>query len=279
MNPEPPPPALDLLVIGALTVDHFADGVVAPGGTVLHAVRAASGAGHRVGAITQAGPEPTARAGIAELRALSTSVLADEAPSSVAFGHDDSGGARELHLTAGPARQLAVPDPPTSRAVLWGPVANEIDVACLTPLPGLQAAILQGWLRALRPGQPVTPLPLTAMAGGLRELLAGFDLLAASHEDLAAVASEPAMQLAALRRWFGARPMLVVSAGSQGLWLGSSDRTEHLPLPRLVSTVSTVGAGDMLVALMLPGLAAGPREAAMRAMAGVAELLDRRRQP
>jgi fructose-1-phosphate kinase PfkB-like protein len=73
--------------------------------------------------------------------------------------------------------------------------------------------------------------------------------------------------------------MLVVSAGSQGLWLGSSDRTEHLPLPRLVSTVSTVGAGDMLVALMLPGLAAGPREAAMRAMAGVAELLDRRRQP
>lgn len=279
MNPEPPPPALDLLVIGALTVDHFADGVAAPGGTVLHAVRAVSAAGYRVGAITQAGPEPTARAGIAELRALSTSVLADEAPSSVAFGHDDSGGARALRLIAGPARQLAAPDPPTSRAVLWGPVANEIDVAGLTPLPGLQAAILQGWLRALRPGQPVTPLPLTAMAGGLRELLAGFDLLAASHEDLAAVASEPAMQLAALRRWFGARPMLVVSAGSQGLWLGSSDRTEHLPLPRLVSTVSTVGAGDMLVALMLPGLAAGPREAAMRAMAGVAELLDRRRQP
>ena len=34
-------PPLDLLVVGSLTIDRFADGSLAPGGSVLHATRSA----------------------------------------------------------------------------------------------------------------------------------------------------------------------------------------------------------------------------------------------
>ena len=63
----PPPAPIDLLVVGSLTLDRFADGRLAAGGSVLHAGRAAADAGYRVGIATVAGPEPEAVIGLDKL--------------------------------------------------------------------------------------------------------------------------------------------------------------------------------------------------------------------
>ena len=70
MTSVSPSGALDLVVVGGLTVDRFSDGSAAPGGAVLHIARALAARGVRVGIVTTAGPEPEALAGLAELRDL-----------------------------------------------------------------------------------------------------------------------------------------------------------------------------------------------------------------
>ena len=56
-----------LLIVGGLTVDHFTDGTSAPGGSVLHAGRAAADEGAQLTFLTVAGDEPEARDGLARL--------------------------------------------------------------------------------------------------------------------------------------------------------------------------------------------------------------------
>jgi len=288
MTPDPPPAALDLLVVGGLTVDRFADGSSAPGGSVLHASLAAHDGGARVGAVTAAGPEPEAEDGLRELRRLAR-LDVSRVPVSIGFVHDDAGGSRRLMLAeAGtPLRDSAAI---TSAAVLFAPVAGEIPPDLLARrAPGaIAGAILQGWLRHLMPGEPVRPLAPEAMGGALLAALADFDLLVASREDLAAVDGDARGQLAAVRSAVGAGPTLVLTDGAAGAWVdlgahrGMAGSWQERPA-RVVDGVSSVGAGDMLAALLLtdpwprPVDAASFRRRMVAAMRGVADRLAGRR--
>lgn len=278
MTPEPPPAPLDLLVVGALTVDHFADGSSAPGGTVLHAARAAAVDGQSVGAVTMAGPEPMADAGLDELQQLCAALIVQPVAGSVAFEHAEHGDARELMLRNSPGASLLVPaELAGGHAVLWGPVAGELSPAALSAGSfARRGAILQGWLRDLRISRPVAPLALAAVPAELGAALGDLDMVLVSHDDLAAEASDPVEQLAVVRRLVGTPPAIVLTAGSEGIWLSRRNEAQHLPAPAVVTGRSTVGAGDMLAALMLTWWADDLEEIARRAMRQVADILAAR---
>ena len=121
-------------------------------------------------------------------------------------------------------------------------------------------------------------MPLSALDPGLAEALSQFDLMVASREDLLGDASEPADQLASLRRSVGPRPALVVTDGVDGVWT----EREHLVVPRVVEGVPSVGAGDIFAAFMLaepwprPATANFVQQRAKAAMLAVAEVLEER---
>lgn len=280
----------DLLVIGGLTVDRFADGSSSPGGSVLHIARAAARRGVRVAVITVAGHEPGARAGIEELHGLAAAGERTTAEATATFAHRGDAAGRQLTLERRGGRIEVVGSALLggAEAVLLAPVAGEMDadVPALLRPTAVRAAILQGWLRSLDEGMPVRPLTLGTLAPSLIEGLGGFNLLVASREDLLAEANDAPAQLAALRRVFGPRPALVVTDGTDGLWLDArlsgSDgpSTRHLPVPWRVDEVSTVGAGDVLAAFMTIGSrdsAVPLDQCAGDAMRIVAEILDERR--
>lgn len=270
----------DLLVIGGLTIDRFADGSSAPGGSVLHIARASGPRGIRVSIITAAGPEPEARAGIDELGPVIASVERGDATAT--FVHRDSPEGRLLWRTrAGGPVSTGNVDIPSARAILAAPIADEVTADDLHRLgaASTRGAILQGYLRSFAADGEVLPRPLSALAPELVAELSGLDLLVASREDLRGEASEPSAQLAALRRIFGPRPALVVTDGVAGVWMEG----EHLPVPRRVDGVPSVGAGDVLAAFMLAGgwpmpVPAGfARRRAEDAMRVVADVLEERR--
>lgn len=278
MPPEPPPPdRVDLLVVGALTIDRFADGTTAAGGSVLHAARAAAANGYAVGVVTVAGPEPEAATALRELGGLGH-IHAERVERTLRFEHRETAHGRVLILEA-PVESLASPARALLPvAVLYAPVAGEFGAG----LAGQQyaatsrAAILQGWLRTLGPGLRVDPLPLSAMSDALVAVLSGFDALFASTEDLRAVAASPSAQLDALRAWFGSTPRLVVTDGPAGAWLDDgSARGQVVPRVRVMAA-ETVGAGDALAALITNELARGAplRPAAERATEAVVRLLQ-----
>jgi sugar/nucleoside kinase (ribokinase family) len=273
----------DLLVIGALTIDRFADGSSSPGGSVMHVARAAAAArGVRLAVITVAGPEPAAQLGLDELRGLAALVERTAADSTATFIHRDSLGGRRLWLErrGGSIRLADLHLHDTPQAVLLAPIADEVadeDLARLGPGP-TRAAILQGYLRWVAADGEVRPLPLPALDPRLVAALSQFDLLVASREDLLGEAMKPSDQLAALRRLVGPRPALVVTDGVNGVWTESG----HLPAPRVVEGVPNVGAGDIFAAFMLaepwPRPVPGDflRQRAESAMLAVAEVLEER---
>jgi len=270
----------DLLVIGALTIDRFADGSSGPGGSVVHIARAAAG-GMRVAVITVAGPEPAAQAGLDELRGLAAGVELTTADATATFIHRDSPGGRRLWLERR-GGSIRLPDlgRHAPRSILLAPIADEVahvDLAGLGPGP-TRGAILQGYLRSVAADDEIRPLPLSALELRLVVALSQFDLLVASREDLLGEATEPSEQLAALRRLVGPRPALVVTDGVRGVWTEG----EHLPAPRVVEGVPSVGAGDIFAAFMLADPWPRPlpggflRQRAGSAMLAVAEILEQR---
>ncbi len=278
-SPEPAaadPVPVDLLIVGALTIDRFADGTTAPGGSVLHGARAASASGYAIGAVTVAGSEPEAAAGLEELGRLAH-VHAERAENTVRFGHRDTPHGRELVVEQAPPTLACPKRAFVPAAVLYAPVANEFGTA----LGGQRhdgawrAAILQGWLRTLEPGRRVQPLPLTALADGLIELLAGFDALIASVEDLLAVATGPAAQLDALRRRMGAGPLIVLTDGAAGAWLDDPGGRRLQRPPVHLEARRTTGAGDAFAAVLAAELTRGtpPATAAEKACGAVARML------
>ena len=251
---------IDLLVIGGLTIDRFAGGPSSPGGSVLHIARAMAPRGTRLAVVTVAGPEPEAQAGLEELRQLTVALEAVEADATATFSHGEGPEGRRLGLARRGGRVAIAGSTLMTRAaaVMVAPIAGEIAGGELSALDGtpVRAAILQGWLRSLDQGAEVRPLRLAALGTPVIDALAGFDLLVASREDLRAESGDPREQLRALRGVVGARPALVVTDGIEGLWLDAplrgSDQpsTRHLPVPRRVESASTVGAGDVLAALL-----------------------------
>ena len=290
MLTEPPSPALDLVVIGGLTIDRFADGSSAAGGSVLHIARAANRRGVRLGISTAAGPEPVAAAGLDELRRLAHRVEVGAGRTTATFRHQETAGGRRLWLEgrgSAVAPLEATAGDPAAMAVLYAPVADEVGADAIHANGDqVHGAILQGWLRATADGDEVTQVSLASLDDGLRRALATLDVLVASREDLTADGIAPSDQLTALRQALGQRPVLVVTDSVDGLWLDvpeSEHQTgvrEHLPVPWRVEDVATVGAGDILAAFLLLRAKEPPRDwrqHASAAMQVVAEELDGRR--
>lgn len=272
----------DLLVIGGLTIDRFADGSSAPGGSVLHIARAMAPRSVRLAVLTVAGPEPEARAALDELRGLTVALGAREADATATYRHRDTDKGRRLGLERR-GGQVAIAEwarVAGAGAVLVAPIAGEVLGDELSELAGapVRAAILQGWLRSLDQGAEVRPLPLAALGAPLIDALGQLDLLVASREDLLAESGDPRAQLAALRHAFGPTPRLVLTDGIEGLWL-DEPAVHHLSVRSRVTSVSTVGAGDILAALLT--LAASGRVSGLdgrvsQAMRTVAEILEER---
>ena len=284
------PPPLDLLIVGGLTIDRFADGTSAAGGTVMHATRNASAAGIRVGVMTVSGTEPEASAAIDELRRTTAWLSCAPASRTTTFRHREVGGRRRLSLDSLGGSVEAPPDPrefPRPAAVLVAPIAGEVpdQMARMWSWPVRRGAILQGWLRTLALGQ-VKALPLAAIALETRHILGAFDVLIASRPDLSAEKGAPHTLIERLRKTFGPQPMLVVTDGEHGAWLGrgaAAGRKDaapiHFPAPYVVSGKPTIGAGDLFAARLLadPDWTLDTFPAAMeRAMLRVAEELERR---
>ena len=74
----------DLLIVGGLTIDRFPDGTSAPGGSVIHAGRAAAADGARLTILTVAGDEPEAAIGLRQLAELGD-LIHQRAPSTVTY--------------------------------------------------------------------------------------------------------------------------------------------------------------------------------------------------
>ena len=103
----------EITIVGGLTIDRFANGTTAGGGSVLHASRGMALDGRSVATVTMAGPEPEARAAVRELASLGR-VDAAPAGRTIAFGHDQLHPLRTLRLlVAGEVllRPLRIPGP------------------------------------------------------------------------------------------------------------------------------------------------------------------------
>jgi sugar/nucleoside kinase (ribokinase family) len=299
MLTDPPSAALDLLVVGGLTVDRFADGTSVPGGSVLHITRAAAPRGVRVGVVTNAGPEAEAQAGLEELHQLAHVVEVTAHEATATFRHDETPSGRTLRLERpGGSVKLAshMRDRHAPRAILFAPIAGEVSPEALGSDRGgngaesgggngarPRGAILQGWLRSTVPGQEVEPLPLSNLPPALRAPFVALDVIIGSREDLRAEAATPVDQIAAMRRAFGRRPILVVTDGRDGLWIEhrGSARPEHAAAPWLVDDVPTVGAGDVLAAFLTMNADRPPsgwQAHVAKAMRVVAEELEARKR-
>ena len=274
----------DLLIVGGLTIDRLSDGRTLPGGSVLHAARAVAAAGRRVATITAAGQEPAARAALVELAGLGLSRVT-AVPACVHFAIHEERDARRLVLeNAGSAVPVtrAVVRQVNPRAVLFAPVAGELSAAEVRAADGVtvRVATLQGWLRHLSPGDEARPMGLEAIDPPLVDALSRLDGLVASEQDLAAVAPDPRGQLAGLRRRFGARPILVITAGAGGAWLDDpAGGILHLAVSRTLDEASTIGAGDAFAGLLAMWLCDGltAERAVASAMDGAAAYLAARR--
>ncbi|MGI8828352.1 MAG: hypothetical protein ACR2I5_01085, partial [Candidatus Limnocylindria bacterium] len=86
---------IDALIVGGLTIDHFADGSLAPGGSVLHASVAIEADDVRLTTLTVAGDEPVARDGLERLRGLGA-LVHQRVPTTTVYRHEQRDGGRVL---------------------------------------------------------------------------------------------------------------------------------------------------------------------------------------
>jgi hypothetical protein len=79
----------ELLIVGGLTIDRFADGSSAPGGSVIHSGLAAVEEGVPGVILTVAGDEPEAREGLRLLEGLGA-VQRQPSATTTTYRHDES---------------------------------------------------------------------------------------------------------------------------------------------------------------------------------------------
>jgi len=275
----------DLLIVGGLTIDRFADGTSAPGGSVIHAGRAAAADGARLTILTVAGDEPEAAIGLRQLAELGD-LIHQRAPSTVTYGHSEVHGRRVLTLLAGagPIAPPALVDPPD--VALLAPIADELPAASLAALrdaarPRLTVLLIQGWLRRLAIGEPARPLALDEVPSTTWEAFAAADAIVVSTEDLAESPEDPFVEAAGVRAKLGPGPLLVLTLGAEGYLLDdpTADRVDASVPRRVVEGVPMVGAGDTFGATLAVQLGAGatPAAAAVAATDAVIRMLEARR--
>lgn len=275
----------ELVIVGGLTIDRFADGSTAPGGTVIHAGRAAAAEGVRPAFLTIAGDEPEAEAGLNQLAGIGD-LSRRSSPATTTFGHADDGDVRILTLLrrSGP---IAPPFPPSAAdCALLAPIADELPASVIEPLadalrPRLTVLLIQGWLRRLAVGEVVKPLPLDEVDRASWATFGRADAVVVSTEDLAESHGSPFAQAALLRQRIGNGPLLVLTLGAQGHLLDdpAADRVVASVPRRVVSGVPMVGAGDTFGATLAIHLSrgAGPATAVAAATDRVIATLESRR--
>jgi sugar/nucleoside kinase (ribokinase family) len=275
----------ELVIAGGLTIDRFADGSTAAGGSVIHAGRAAVAEGLRPAFLTVAGDEPEALAGLDQLAAMGE-LTRLESGSTTTFGHAEHDGRRVLSLHR---RSAPIAPPFASRpadCALLAPIADELPTSVIGPLtaalrPSTSVLLIQGWLRGLDVGSPVRPLPLDEVDDATWAAFGGANAVVVSTEDLAGAPRDPFAQAAQLRGRLGARPLLVLTLGAQGYLLDDpvADRVVASVPRRVVAGVPTVGAGDTFGAVLAIHLARGasPSDAAAAATDRVIAMLESRR--
>jgi sugar/nucleoside kinase (ribokinase family) len=273
-----------LLIVGGLTIDHFADGRSAPGGSVIHAGRAAVAAGVRPSFVTVAGNEPEAADGLEQLAAMGE-LLRQPSSRTTAFGHGEADGRRVLTLEA-TAGEIASPFPAGRPDVaLLAPIADELPPASVVALraamaPRIAVFLIQGWLRRLTIGEPVHPLALDDVSHDVWDTFRSADAIVVSTEDLAEAPEDPFVQAATLRARLGDGPVLVLTLGPQGYLLDdpANPRVVASVPRRVVENVPMVGAGDTFGAVLALHLARGASAstAAVAATDGVIRMLESR---
>ena len=276
----------ELLIIGGLTIDRFADGLSAAGGSVIHAGRAAVAEAVRPAFLTVAGEEPEARDGLEQLATMGD-VVRLPSVSTTTFAHAERDGRRVLTLERQSAPLNAARPPAAAAALLAAPIADELPASVLRPLiaatrPSLVVCLIQGWLRHLDPGSPVRPIPLDEVGDETWLALGSTDVVVVSTEDLAETPHDPFAQAAALRARLGDRPVLVLTLGAQGHVLDdpAASRVVASMPRRVVTDVPMVGAGDTFGAALTIQLARGltdPARASEAASDRVIAMLERRR--
>lgn len=275
-----------LLIAGGLTVDHFADGSRAPGGSVLHAGLAAAAEGAEITILTVAGDEPEAHAGLDRLATLG-SVLRRTTTATTTYAHREVGGHRVLTLEAAsePIDPALLAGGRPFDVALLAPIANELPptaVAALrgTARPRRTVFLIQGWLRRLVLGEAVRALAIDDVPGELWRVFATGDAVVVSTEDLVADPGDPFTQAAAVRRRLGPGPVLVLTLGADGYLLDdpAADRVVASVPHHVVEGVPAVGAGDTFGAALAIHLARGddPASAAVAATDRVIAVLEAR---
>ena len=278
---------IETLIVGGLTIDHFADGSAAPGGSVIHSGLAAAAEHAETAFLTVAGDEPEARDGLRILSELGT-LVHQRASRTITYRHGERNGRRVLELEAStdridPGARL----PPGQPGVaLLAPIADELPASSIEALrsrlsPALSVLLVQGWLRRLEVGAMVDPIPLGAVAEELWAAFALADAVVLSTEDLSESPDDPFAQSVALRRRLGTRPVIVLTLGVQGYLLDdpAADQIIAAVPRRIVEGVPTVGAGDTFGVIFAIHLArgAGAVGAAHAASEGVIRLFESRR--
>jgi sugar/nucleoside kinase (ribokinase family) len=274
----------ELLIVGGLTIDRFPDGSSAPGGSVIHAGRAAAADGVRLTILTVAGDEPEAAVGLAQLAGLGD-LIHQRAPSTVTYGHAESDGRRVLTYlaSAGPIAPPALADPPD--VALLAPIADELPASEIAVLRDaarsrLTILLIQGWLRRLEIGAPARPLALDEVPEATWDAFATADAIVVSTEDLAESPEDPFVEAAGVRAKIGKRPLLVLTLGDRGYLLDdpAADHVIAYVPRRVVEGVPMVGAGDTFGAALAVRLAAGasPADAALAATDRVIRMLEGR---
>jgi len=263
--PRQPRQAIELLVVGALTIDRFPDGSAAAGGSVLHATRAAARARASITVVTAAGPEPEAQAALTELRRVAK-VVVEEVSHTIVFAHDEERGRRKLTLLGNvrlrpDVRQLQRLRP---RAMLLAPVAGELDAIALGAIDEavearVRVAALQGWLRYRNVDGRVTPAELGDLPQDVLAALRNCDAVVTSHEDLGRAEALPSPAAALeIRRWL-AGPAVFVTWGGAGHVRADPAVGEPAVVRRreAIEGVPTIGAGDAFAAVIAIQLAKG----------------------
>ena len=276
-----------LLIAGGLTIDRFPDGSSAPGGSVLHAGLAAQAEGADVRTLTIAGDEAEARAGLERVRALGP-CLALPSPSTTTYRHQETDGRRVLLYEArsGTIDETRAGGLGPVDALLVAPIADELSpesVGVLRRAAGARLSVLliQGWLRRLAIGARVEPMQLDEVAGATWQSFGSADAIVVSTEDFATGEADPFAQAAAVRRFLGTSPILVLTLGADGYLLDdpAADRVVASMPRHVVGGVPAVGAGDTFGAALAIHLAAGdaPPVAAALAADRVIAMLESRR--
>jgi sugar/nucleoside kinase (ribokinase family) len=274
-----------LLIVGGLTIDRFPDGTSAPGGSVIHAGRAAVADGASLTILTVAGDEPEAGTGLGVLAGMAD-LIHQRSPSTVTYGHDEVHGRRVLTYLAGaaPIEPPVLSDPPD--VALVAPIADEVPAAAIGRLreaarPRLTVLLIQGWLRRLVIGEPARPLALDEVPASTWEAFGVADAIVVSTEDLAESPEDPFVEAAGVRGKIGPRPLLVLTLGEQG-YLLDDPAFDHVvaTIPRrVVAGVPMVGAGDTFGVTLALRLADGAdaTNAALAATDAVIRMLEERR--